>query len=220
MKKSDEINQIAGALSLAQGEIKNPEKVMPTENTEGKNYKSAPIAAFFDAVKMPFAKNNLCFIQDVTVDEERKRASCATMIMHSSGQWLEFEALTFHYEKATPEDRGMAIYLVKKHSFQSAVGMAAQDEIEEAGSKPRRDVFNHFASTEDRKAAKQAALDDLELVKSAGTQADLDEVWAKHKDNIDKLSLEDPQYVLDVIRLKRQIEDGLKKEADQIEGKV
>lgn len=219
MKTSNELNQIAGALSLAQGEIKNPEKIIPTENTEGKSYKSAPIAAFFDAVKMPFAKNNLCFVQDITVDEERKRASCATLIIHSSGQWLEFETLTFHYEKATPEDRGMAIYLVKKHSFQSAVGMAAQDEIEEAG-KPRRDVFNQFASSEDRKAAKQAALDDLELVKNIGDQADLDQAWAKHKDNIDKLSLEDPQYVLDVIRLKRQIEDNFKKAADDISDKV
>jgi len=210
MKTSEQIDKIAGALSVAQMEIKNPEKDTQAEGDKG-NYKTAPISAFFDAVKAPFGKNGIAYFQDLKIDEERKRVSCNTRLMHASGQWLEpDEPIVLHYQNATPEDRGMTIYLARKHSFQSVTGMAAANEIEESGSKPRRDYTTQYATGEERKTAKQQVLDALNLVKDAGGNLnDLNEAWEKHKETVDKLALEDPQYISDIIRLKRDIEDNL-----------
>lgn len=85
MKTSPEINELAEALSIAQGEISNPEK-----NAKNPHLKSnyADLGGVLATVRPVFAKVGLSVVQ-FPHSLENGNIALTTRLMHKSGQWLE-----------------------------------------------------------------------------------------------------------------------------------
>lgn len=88
MRRSDNIAELAKALAAAQSEMQ-PAK-MSGRNDHFKN-DYATLADIIEAIRTPFGKHGLCFVQLPT--EGDNRVGVVTVLMHTSGEWLESETM-------------------------------------------------------------------------------------------------------------------------------
>ena len=86
MMHSDSIDQIAGALARAQGEMKAATKDAANPHL---NSKYATLAAVVEAIRDPLAKNGLSVVQPIMETDDGP--VLVTMLLHESGQWLSSE---------------------------------------------------------------------------------------------------------------------------------
>lgn len=121
MKTSEEINEIATALSKAQGQMKPADK--NRENYFKQKY--ADLLAVVDAIKKPFADNGLCYTQAAELEEGL--ISVTTRIVHNSGQW--FEAVTkLPAVKNDPQAYGSAYTYAKRYGLMALAGVPSEDD--------------------------------------------------------------------------------------------
>ena len=135
MKTSEQINEIAKAMSLAQGEMKPASK--STENPFFKS-KYSSLAQVMDAIREPFAKNNLCVFQDVSSTE--LGVAVSTRVCHSSGQWIEFGPMLVPLTKKDAQGVGSATSYGKRYSLSAAVGVVSELEDDDGEAAMNRNV--------------------------------------------------------------------------------
>jgi hypothetical protein len=129
MRRSENLTELFAALALAQGEIVNAKK--DTENTFFKsNY--ADLASVISAIREPLSKNGLAYIQLVTVRD--KMVSIETILTHKAGQFLA-ETLDLPVVQNNPQGIGSTITYGRRYSLMAMVGVAAEDDDGNAGSK-------------------------------------------------------------------------------------
>jgi hypothetical protein len=87
MNRSTEIGKIAAALAKAQAEISNPgfDSKNPFFNS-----RYASLAAVRDAVTPALTKYEIAAVQSISYDPVSATASCLTVLVHASGEWMEF----------------------------------------------------------------------------------------------------------------------------------
>lgn len=126
MEMSSQINEIAAALSKAQGQMSSASK-------DAKNpfFKSsyATFASVIEAVREPFAANGLSFVQGTSSCGESY--TVRTMILHASGQWLA-SSLSATPSKHDPQGVGSLVSYLKRYGLQAMCGIAASDDDGEA----------------------------------------------------------------------------------------
>src|SRR5438445_484364 len=83
MTTSESINELASALSKAQGEMAGAAK--SSANPFFKS-KSADLESVRDAVQGPLSKHGLAYLQSPTT--EGAKVSVEMFLMHTSGQWI------------------------------------------------------------------------------------------------------------------------------------
>lgn len=135
MKRSEQINEIAAALSKAQREMGNAIKssVNPYHKSRYADY-----TAIVDAIREPFSKNGLSFMQEPTTSADT--VSITTLIAHASGQWIEFDPVTLPVAKKDPQGVGAAITYAKRYALGSIVGIGtAEDDDGESQRKAAED---------------------------------------------------------------------------------
>lgn len=123
MEKSEQINELAAALSKAQGEMRNAGK-----NADNPYFKSkyADLGEILNTAKEPLAKYGLAITQ-LYDGMSSKDISVTTMLMHSSGQYI---ANTGNYP-ATKQDIqgvGSAITYARRYSLAAMLGLAQEDD--------------------------------------------------------------------------------------------
>jgi len=120
--QSEEINEVAGALSLAQGDM------APAKKT-GSNtfFKStyADLNSVIEATRFPLSANDLSMIQ--YCDD----GYVVTQLMHSSGQWLRGR-MRITPKDNSPQAIGSALSYARRYSWQMMVGLASADDDGEA----------------------------------------------------------------------------------------
>lgn len=125
MEMSPQINELAAALSKAQGTIGGAHK-------DAKNpfYKSkyANLASVVDAIREPFAANGLSFSQGTI--SAGASYTLRTVILHSSGQWLA-SSLTAAPVKPDPQSVGSLISYLKRYGLQAMCGVASIDDVDD-----------------------------------------------------------------------------------------
>ena len=123
MNKSESIADLATALCLAQGEIGGAVK-----NNTNPHFKSAfaDLESVIKVIKPAFLKHGLSFVQLPITSEGGKGIGVSTMLMHSSGQWIEGEYL-LPLEKVTPQGAGAAITYARRYGLVSLVGIPQVD---------------------------------------------------------------------------------------------
>ena len=91
MNRSEQINELATALSKAQNHSKPIVKKVVNKfySTETKKAMYADLAAVIAATQPALAENGLTVVQFPQVDRENKEAGVRSLLLHSSGQWLE-----------------------------------------------------------------------------------------------------------------------------------
>lgn len=84
MKHSEQLNEIASAMSKLQGEIEDANK-----DTSGYGYKYADLSQVLSIIRPLLSKNGLSFTQHISNADDK--IIIETMLMHSSGQWMASE---------------------------------------------------------------------------------------------------------------------------------
>lgn len=134
--KSEQINELATALSKAQAEMSNP--VVDSVNPHFRN-KYVSLAAVRNAVIPVMAKHGLSVVQSLTCGEKSVR--CSTLIMHSSGQWWESEQLEIPVTKVDPQGFGSACTYARRYTLMAVAGVSG-DEDDDANVASKATVAN------------------------------------------------------------------------------
>lgn len=151
---SPEINELATALSKAQGEMDAAEKASLNPHF-GKKY--ASLAAVRDAVRGPLAKNGLAVAQ--TLSNCEKGVRITTTLMHASGQWMR-DALEVPMTKFDAQGLGSSATYGLRYSLQAITGIAPDDASD--------DDANHASSRQEQSSE---MLDDRRPVKTPAKAA-------------------------------------------------
>ena len=122
MKTSETINEIAAALSKAQGEMSGAKK--GAENPFFKS-KYSDLSMVIEAISEPFSKNGLCYVQGAEFDENL--ISVTTRIIHNSGQWIE-STTRLPPTKNDAQGYGSAITYAKRYGLQALCGVPSEDD--------------------------------------------------------------------------------------------
>jgi len=124
MKQSDSIIDLATALCLAQAEMGGAMK-----DSKNPFFKStyADLTSVIKVMKGPFAKYGLSFVQFPITSDGGKGIGVSTMLIHSSGQWIQGEFL-LPMEKVSPQGAGSAITYARRYALQAMAGIPAVDD--------------------------------------------------------------------------------------------
>jgi len=119
----DDKKEIYSAFIKAQAELNNP-----TRDTKSYKYSYAQLGQCLDIVRPIFAKHNLGIIQQIINKEnDVDLIGIKTVIVHSSGQSIEFEFFVKAIKKGA-QDIGSMITYMRRYALFGAVGIHPQDE--------------------------------------------------------------------------------------------
>jgi hypothetical protein len=181
MNQSETINEIAGALAKAQGEIKGAAK--DSTNPHFKS-KYADLSSVWDACRAALSKHGLSVIQ--TPDTTADGVFLYTTLAHSSGQWIR-GVMPVRPVQDTPQGLGSAMTYARRYSLASMVGVAPDDDDDgQAASTGERTPANNGHRTAAPKQAEDPAVaksrEDfsriMEALNLAKLPADIDKIIA------------------------------------------
>lgn len=129
MNKSEQINEVAGALAKAQGQIRGA--VKDDVNPQYK-MKYASLASVWDACRKPLTDNGLAVVQTTDINPQGE-VVLMTTLLHSSGQFLG-GAYPLRPIKDDPQGMGSALTYARRYTLASLVGVAPEDDDGEGSS--------------------------------------------------------------------------------------
>jgi hypothetical protein len=139
MNSSIEINELATALCQAQSQMGGA--VKDSSNPFFKsNY--ADLTSVIKAIKQPFSDNGLSYSQFPVSDDNG--IGVATILMHTSGQWLKFE-YTLPMVKRDPQAAGSAITYARRYALQSIAGIPTADDDAESAMLRGEDITRRIS---------------------------------------------------------------------------
>lgn len=120
--QSEQINELAAALSKAQGSITGALK-----DSANPFFKSryADLASCWDACRKQLSDNGLAVIQTTYVEEGL--VIVRTTLVHSSGQWIDGE-LPVRAKDDSPQAQGSGITYARRYALAAIVGLAQIDD--------------------------------------------------------------------------------------------
>lgn len=122
MLTSDQINEIAAALSKAQAQIQGAQKDGTNPHFKSK-YSS--LTSVWDACRGPLTANGLSVSQGLSNDDVKLK--CTTILLHSSGQFIKSE-LCMTPQQNTPQAIGSCATYLRRYSLQAIVGVSPDDD--------------------------------------------------------------------------------------------
>jgi hypothetical protein len=124
MSQSELINELATALSKAQGEMQAAikDKVNPF-------FKSsyADLGSVWDAARPVLSKYGLCVMQTTELLSDRNQIVMVTTLAHTSGQWVK-SYLPLNPSKNDSQGVGAAITYLRRYSLSAIVGVVCDDD--------------------------------------------------------------------------------------------
>ena len=129
--RSESIAELAKALAKAQGEMKGA-----LRDSQNPYFKStyADLASVWDAIKEPFTKNGLSFVQAVTFDPQfPDHVFVDTTMLHTSGEYIGGR-IGMKPVKSDPQSVGSCITYCRRYGLQALSGVAPEDDDGNAAS--------------------------------------------------------------------------------------
>ena len=122
MKTSEQIDELAAALSAAQSEMEHA-----TKDRINPAFKSryADLASIVDACRAPLTKHGLCFVQAPSVDNGT--VSVETRLMHKSGQWVS-TTISCSVPDGKATTIGSAVTYLRRYSLAPMTSIAPDDD--------------------------------------------------------------------------------------------
>src|SRR5690625_661708 len=124
MKKSESIVEISKAMAKFQEEVKQPFR--DADNPFFKS-KYVPLENVVEAIHDIAPKHGLSFVQS-PLNDEAGRVGVKTLLMHESGEWIEFPPVFFEAEKQTPQGYGALITYIKRYSLSAIFGITSDQD--------------------------------------------------------------------------------------------
>jgi len=122
MQSSEQINELAAALVLAQGEIENASKTSSNPHFKSKY---ADLAEVINCTRPVFAKHGLAVSQCPSY--EGGIVSVETVLIHKSGQWMS-STISSPVSKQDAQGVGSAITYCRRYSLAAVAGIAQEDD--------------------------------------------------------------------------------------------
>lgn len=167
MIKSEQINELAAALSKAQGEMKGASK--DSTNPFFKS-KYADLASVWEAFRAPFSKNGLSLVQSPRLQDGL--VYIESMLFHSSGQWVHSE-LSAQPKDHSPQAVGSTITYLRRYAAQSIAGVCPEDDDANAGSQTQAPKVVIAQNV------KNAVYEQSKEALSKGDDIGLKQIWAE-----------------------------------------
>lgn len=120
MKKSDSIIEISKALAAFQLAVEQPEKSAVNPHFKS-NY--VTLDSVVDTINKLAPKHGLTYTQMAVTDETG--AGVITMIMHSSGEYIEFPPFILPVDRKSAQGVGSSITYARRYSLSAAFGIAS-----------------------------------------------------------------------------------------------
>lgn len=138
MKKSNSIASLAQALSKFQKDVENP-KYDAKNPQYGSNY--ATLGNVINTIRKPLAENGLSYIQESFVTEDGLHVGVRLLLMHESGEFIEFDPLilpAFKFAKGggktyDAQSAGIGITYGRRYSLTSALGISSESDDDANG---------------------------------------------------------------------------------------
>jgi len=123
VQKSESIKNLAIALSKFQSEVENPKN---TADNPFYRSKYAPLQDVLNTVRPLLSKHGLSVVQSPAGDGEL--ISITTLLLHESGEWIEFDPLVLKAEKVTPQGAGSMITYGRRYALSAVLGISSEDD--------------------------------------------------------------------------------------------
>lgn len=123
MNKSESIAELAKALSSFQGEV-----IQPLKDKSNPFFKSkyVPLENVVEAITKTASKYGLSFTQ-YPINQENK-VGIVTILMHSSGEYIETEPVFAQPAKNDPQATGSVITYLKRYSLSAVFGITSDED--------------------------------------------------------------------------------------------
>lgn len=124
MNQSENINELASALSKAQGEMQAAikDKINPFFKTS-----YADLGSVWDAARPVLSKYGLCVMQTTELISDRNQIMMVTTLAHTSGQWVK-SYLPLNPAKNDSQGLGAAITYLRRYSLSAIVGVVCDED--------------------------------------------------------------------------------------------
>lgn len=135
MNKSDDINELIGALSKAQGIFSSARKKRANNFLRSKY---ADLACVLDACREGLAENGLAVSQILSMEGEK--VSLTTLLGHSSGQWVSSILILPAAKPSTKElpetkpnaqELGTSLTYMRRYSLMAILNIAQDDDCDD-----------------------------------------------------------------------------------------
>src|SRR5690606_23919551 len=123
MKTSESIANIAVALIGFQSEVANPEKKGINPHFKSKY---AELDDIINTIRPTLEKHGLAFVQSPV--NENGQVGIRTLLLHKSGEYIQFAPVMIPLQKATPHQVGAALTYAKRYSLGAALGLATEED--------------------------------------------------------------------------------------------
>lgn len=127
MNKSEQINELAAALSAFQGDVANPvfsREVTVAGQKGSYKFKYAELNEILNLVRPILAKHGLSIVQSSTGDGDS--VTVTTTLLHKSGQFLESSIPCARPDKM--QELGSAITYLRRYSITGILGIAGEED--------------------------------------------------------------------------------------------
>jgi hypothetical protein len=132
MKRSETIGNLAAALAKAQGQMQHARKDAQNPHFHSRY---ADLASIVDAAD-PLAAAELCIVQ-IPSTPEAGLVAMVTLLIHSSGEWLESDELRVQARDAGPQAVGSCLTYLRRYQLAALVGIAPDDDDDGNVGEPR-----------------------------------------------------------------------------------
>lgn len=132
MQSSEQINELASALSKAQGAVENATK--NAQNPHLKN-KYADLAAVLAESREPLTNAGLAVVTLPSGHMAEGGVEFVSKLIHASGQWLS-TTFVMPLQKRDAQGLGSALTYARRYALSAWLGIAQEDDDGNAASKP------------------------------------------------------------------------------------
>jgi hypothetical protein len=133
MPRSEQINELAASLAVAQGAMS-----VAIKDSTNPHFRSkyADLASVIDAVRPHLSANGICFVQEPTT--EAGMVVVETTLYHKSGQWISSK-LSVACKDLSPQPVGSATTYARRYALMAICGIAPaeDDDGESAQGRPQ-----------------------------------------------------------------------------------
>ena len=124
MNKSETIIELSKAFAKTQKEMKQPLK---DANNPFFKSKYVPLENVVEAITESASKNGLSFTQFPSSDEAGN-VTVGTLVMHESGEWIEYDPIKMKPVKNDPQSIGSAITYAKRYALSAIFGITSDQD--------------------------------------------------------------------------------------------
>jgi hypothetical protein len=136
-RSSPSIAALATALAKAQIELANPEKsltgtIEPQQGQGGaRQFRYAPLSSGLEIVRKTLGQQEIATVQTTVIDQAAGIVNLATVLAHSSGEWIASDwPICPIADTERPHRMGAALTYARRYALFTLVGIAGEDDLD------------------------------------------------------------------------------------------